>query len=87
MSANLVSVLVENSLPLNFVAPSMAAQRVGWGSVQFGVGYTRQQGGSVARDPLPDNPAHAAVFGIKNARRARVAKSVTVIDYGAPTVR
>lgn len=87
MSTNLVSVLTEKGLPLTFVAPSVSAERVGWGSVQFGVAYARELGGRVKRDALPDNPAHAAVFGIKNARRTRLAKNSKVIALGTPSVR
>lgn len=87
MSTNLVSILTENGLPLTFVAPSIAAKRVGWGSVQFGVAYTREQGGRVKRHALPDNPAHAAVFGLKKAGRTRLTRNSKVIDYGKPSAR
>lgn len=38
----------------------------GFGLVSFNAGFVRQQcGQGVARDPTPDEPAHAVVFGKK----------------------
>lgn len=48
----------------------------GFGLVSFSAGFVRQQcGQGVARDPTPDEPAHAVVFGTKTGGvRNRLAK-------------
>lgn len=61
------------------------AGHAGFALASFKAGLARKCGQGVARDPLPEEPAHALVFGVKSkALRRRLAReSVWVIPPAA----
>jgi hypothetical protein len=58
--------------PLNYVAPAH-------GAVELRVGDLRALGLQVGYHPLPDNPHHCEVWGVKSTHRRKIGKLATTL--------
>ncbi|MGH8188399.1 MAG: hypothetical protein ACREUC_17705 [Steroidobacteraceae bacterium] len=81
-----MSVALETTLRARGYPPTAVLNsHEGFGLVSITAGLAREHGQAVARDPLPDDPAHAIVYGRKtDAARKRFSREcVCIVDPAA----